>query len=99
MYRLVGFAGLLSFLALAYAFSTSRRAIKLKTVLLGLGLQFGLGVFVLRVEWGRDALQWAGKQVVTLLGYTTAGSSFVFGELGMANGKLGLVFAFSVLTT
>jgi CNT family concentrative nucleoside transporter len=99
MYRLTGFAGLLIFLALAYAFSTARRAIKLKTVLLGLGLQFALGIFVLRVEWGREALQWLGARVVTLLGYSTAGSSFVFGELGIANGKLGLVFAFSVLTT
>ncbi len=99
MYRLMGFAGLLIFLGLAYAFSTSRRAIKLKTVLLGLGLQFALGVFVLRVEWGRTALQWLGAKVVTLLSYSTAGSSFVFGELGISNGKFGLVFAFSVLTT
>ncbi len=99
MYRLVGFAGLLIFLGLAYVFSTSRRAIKLKTVLLGLGLQFGLGIFVLRVQWGREALQWAGAKVATLLGYSAAGSYFVFGELGIPNGKLGLVFAFSVLTT
>ncbi len=99
MYRLVGFAGLLIFIGLAYALSTSRRAIKLKTVLLGLSLQFGLGLFVLRVGWGRAALEWLGAKVVTLLGYSTAGSYFVFGELGVANGKLGLVFAFSVLTT
>ncbi len=99
MYRLVGFAGLLVFLGLAFLFSTSRRSIKLKTVLLGLSLQFALGVFVLRVEWGRTALQWLGAKVVTLLSYSTAGSSFVFGELGIASGKFGLVFAFSVLTT
>ena len=99
MYRLVGFAGLLIFLGLAYTFSTSRRAIKLKTVLLGLGLQFGLGAFVLRVAWGRDVLQWMGGKVVTLLGYSAAGSSFVFGELGISTGRLGVVFAFQVLTT
>ncbi len=99
MYRLMGLVGLLVFLGLAYTFSTNRRAIKLKTVLLGLALQFGLGIFVLRVGWGRDVLQWLGGKVVTLLGYSVAGSSFVFGELGIANGKMGLVFAFSVLTT
>ncbi len=99
MYRLVGLAGLLTFLGLAYAFSTARRAIKTKTVLLGLGLQFGLGIFVLRVDWGQRALQWVAAKVVTLLGYSTAGSSFVFGELGISSGKFGLVFAFSVLTT
>jgi CNT family concentrative nucleoside transporter len=40
------------------------------------------------------------KHVVnSLIGYTQAGSQFVFGELGVQNGKLGFVFATQVLPT
>ena len=53
MGRFTGILGLLTMLALAYAFSTNRRAIRLKTVVWGLGLQFVFAVFVLRIEAGR----------------------------------------------
>ena len=39
MHRYVGFLGMLTMMALAYAFSTDRRAIRVKTVAWGLGLQ------------------------------------------------------------
>jgi concentrative nucleoside transporter, CNT family len=95
MGRFVGVLGILTLLASAYAFSTSRRAIKLKTVLWGLGLQFVFAVFVLDVPWGRDAIRFAGDAATKLLECSVAGSQFVFGDLG----KPGGVFAFSVLTT
>ena len=52
MARFTGILGMLVILALAYAFSTDRKAIKLKTILWGLGLQLLLGVFVLRSTTG-----------------------------------------------
>jgi CNT family concentrative nucleoside transporter len=99
MGRFVGILGLLFMLALAYVFSSDRRAIRVKTLLWGLGLQFLFALIVLRLEWGRRIIQRAGEAVNTLLGYSFAGSSFVFGELGKKNGALGMVFAFQVLTT
>jgi CNT family concentrative nucleoside transporter len=99
MGRFIGILGLLAMLGLAYLLSTNRHAIRLKTVLWGLGLQFAFALFVLRAEWGRRAIQHAGDAVNTLLGYSFAGSSFVFGELGKKDGALGMVFAFQVLTT
>ena len=48
MGRFTGVLGLLVMLALAYLFSTERKAIKLKTVLWGLGLQLSFAIFVLR---------------------------------------------------
>jgi CNT family concentrative nucleoside transporter len=99
MGRFVGVLGLLLMIALAYSFSADRRAIRLKTLLWGLGLQFLFALIVLRLEWGRRVIQRAGEAVNTLLGYSFAGSSFVFGELGKKNGALGMVFAFQVLTT
>lgn len=99
MGRLMGFIGLLTMMSLAYVFSTNRRAIRAKTILWGLGLQFAFALLVLRLEAGRGVIQTAGEAVNRLLAYSFAGSEFVFGELGKSGGKYGLIFAFQVLTT
>src|SRR5437588_2051395 len=99
MGRFTGILGLLVMLGLAYAFSTNRHAIRLKTVAWGLGLQFVFAVFVLRIDAGRQAFQKAGDVVNRLLSYAFAGSQFVFGELGKQGSHLGFYFAFQVLPT
>jgi CNT family concentrative nucleoside transporter len=85
-------------LGLAYVFSTNRRAIRGKTVAWGLGLQFVFAVFVLKIDAGRAAFQWAGDKVTKLLSYSFAGSHFVFGDLANPGSTLGY-FAFGVLPT
>ena len=99
MGRFTGILGLLTMLGLAYAFSTNRRAIRLKTVAWGLGLQFVFAVFVLRIDAGRRAFQKAGDVVNHLLSYAFVGSQFVFGDLGKQGSHLGFYFAFQVLPT
>ncbi|MGC2388122.1 MAG: nucleoside transporter C-terminal domain-containing protein [Candidatus Acidiferrum sp.] len=83
MGRYTGVLGLLAMLGLAYLFSTERKAIKLKTVLWGLGLQLSFAVFVLRFGAGRYLFEKAGYYVNLLLSYAFYGSQFVFGELGL----------------
>ena len=99
MGRFTGLLGLLTMLALAFAFSTNRRAIRVKTVVWGLGLQFVLAVFVLRVQAGEWLFAKAGYGAKHLLDFSYYGSSFIFGELGKQNSSLGLIFAFQVLPT
>jgi CNT family concentrative nucleoside transporter len=99
MGRFTGILGLITMLSMAYAFSTNRRAIRMKTVGWGLGLQILFAIFVLRVSAGRVAFQKAGDVVNQLLSYAFAGSSFVFGTLGERGSKLGFYFAFQVLPT
>ena len=99
MGRLTGILGLLTMLGLAYAMSTNRRAIKLKTVAWGLGLQLTFAFFVLRFEAGRSLFEFLGKIVNGLLGFSFAGSEFVFGELGKKLSSYGFYFAFQVLPT
>jgi len=99
MGRFVGVLGIAVILALAYLFSTDRRAIKAKTVAWGLGLQLALGLFVLRVKSGEWLFQKAGDGAKHLLDFSYVGSAFVFGELGKADSNLGLIFAFQVLPT
>src|SRR5437762_4401622 len=99
MGRFTGILGLLTMLGLAYLFSTNRRAIRLKTVAWGLGLQVAFAIFVLRADIGRRIFQAAGDAVNRLLSYAFAGSSFVFGDLGKRGSQLGFYFAFQVLPT
>jgi CNT family concentrative nucleoside transporter len=99
MGRLIGVLGLATMVSLAWLFSTNRRAIRLKTVLWGLGLQFAFALFVLRFDTGRRILEVAGIGVNKLLGFSFAGSEFVFGELGKRGSSVGFIFALQVLPT
>jgi CNT family concentrative nucleoside transporter len=99
MSRFAGLLGIAVFLSLAYLFSTNRRAIRLKTVLWGLGLQFLFAWIVVRYTFGQNIMAIAGDKVKKLLGYSFAGSSFVFGDLGSNTSHLGFFFAFQVLPT
>ena len=107
-----GLLGIVVLLAVAYAFSTNRRAIRVKTVAWGLGLQFVFALLVIYSNRGQLVMAAIGDVVNRLLAYAFAGSSFVFGNLGLpadpnvklpflpeAWSKIGFVFAFQVLPT
>ncbi len=101
MARFTGILGMLVILAGAYAFSTDRKAIKLKTVLWGLGLQLLLGFFVLRSATGTKLFALLGNGANKLLSFSYAGSEFVFRDIGFPKelSRLGFSFAFQVLPT
>ena len=101
MGRWAGVLGMAVILGLAWLFSTNRKAIKLKTIVWGLGLQLALGIFVLRSSAGRTIFDFLGKYAKKLLSFSYAGSSFVFGDLGLPKevSRLGFSFAFQVLPT
>ncbi|XP_060035459.1 sodium/nucleoside cotransporter 1 isoform X2 [Erinaceus europaeus] len=90
--QLVSFAGVCIFLGLLFACSKHHCAVSWRAVAWGLGLQFVLGLFVIRTEPGFVAFQWLGDQIQVFLGYTVAGSTFVFGEALVKD-----IFAFQVL--
>jgi len=101
MGRFTGILGIGVILGLAWLFSTDRKAIKLKTVLWGFGLQFALGIFVLKSSIGGKVFGFLGSGANKLLSYSYAGSSFVFGDIGLPKelSRLGFSFAFQVLPT
>ncbi|XP_062998714.1 sodium/nucleoside cotransporter 2 [Elgaria multicarinata webbii] len=78
--QLVSLAGYIVLVLILFACSKHHGAVSWRAVFWGLGLQFVLGVFIIRTEPGFQAFQWLGEQIQTFLNYTTAGSSFVFGE-------------------
>ena len=99
MARFTGVLGLLAMLALAYLFSTDRRAIKLKTIAWGLALQIVFAFVVFYSTFGQQLFIRAGNAVSRMLAYAYVGSEFVFGELGKQNSSIGFIFAFQVLPT
>lgn len=99
MIRLTGLIGIVGIVSLAYVFSTDRRAIRLRTILWGLGLQLVFAVMVLRWTFGQRIMSTAGAGVTKLLSYSAAGAEFVFGALGKPGPPTGFIFAFQVLPT
>jgi concentrative nucleoside transporter, CNT family len=97
--RFAGLLGIVVLLSLAYLFSTNRRAIRPKTIVWGLGLQFLFALLVFKWDIGQNAMKVAGDKVTQLLSYSFAGSEFVFGALGARQSNLGFFFAFQVLPT
>ena len=84
-------------IAIGFACSSNRKAIRWKTVAWGLGLQVLFAIFVLRVPAGQALFRWLGALVTGILGYSYIGSQFVFGELGKQHSSLGVIFAFQLL--
>jgi len=95
-----GLLGLISLLGIAFAFSAKRKSIHWKTVGVGLGIQLLLAIGVLKIP----AVQWffnvLGSFFNSILEFTLAGSTFVFGSLmDLDNPNIGYVFAFQILPT
>ena len=82
MERLLSVVGLLAILGGAWALSTNRQAIRVRTVAWGLGLQFALALFVLKVPIGQRIFGWLGEMINALLELSFEGPEFVFGEMG-----------------
>jgi concentrative nucleoside transporter, CNT family len=92
----MGAVGLVVILAVAWFFSTNRRAIRPQLLAWGLGLQLLFALLVLKTPL-RGAFETASKAVEALLRYAEEGSSFLFGPLGKSTGPYGVLFAFQVL--
>ncbi len=98
--RLIGLVGIVMILAVGWAVSHDRKAIDWRVIFTGLALQFVFAIFVLRVPAGQELFRRLGVFVTAVLGFSYAGSSFVFGKIGAPGGgdtNIGVVFAFQIL--
>jgi CNT family concentrative nucleoside transporter len=96
--------GIVAIIALAWVFSENRRAFPWRTVIVGLGLQIGIALLLLKVPVARDILFSLNGVVDALAAATKAGTSFVFGYTGggpapfaVANPAAMSSFAFQIL--
>jgi CNT family concentrative nucleoside transporter len=113
MARLQPVIGLVLIALIAYSLSNNRKAIRLRTIAWGFGLQFLFALIVLKTGAGQRTFEFLGDRIRDLLGFATYGSTLVFGPLGnqpvwakiMENvlGKEGaqysVIFAFQIAPT
>nr|XP_033813233.1 solute carrier family 28 member 3 [Geotrypetes seraphini] len=78
--QLISFGGLVMYVILMFLFSKNPARVKWRPVFWGIGIQFILGLLILRTKPGYDAFDWLGMQVQIFLEYSDVGAKFVFGE-------------------
>ncbi|CAM4103212.1 NupC/NupG family nucleoside CNT transporter [Gillisia hiemivivida] len=93
-----GLLGMASLLLIAFLFSSSRRSINWKTVLIGLGAQMLLAIGVLKITLVKNIFEFVGGIFVLILDFTRAGSEFLLGGM-MDIDSFGFIFLFQVLPT
>ncbi|MGX1111220.1 CNT family concentrative nucleoside transporter [Pseudoalteromonas sp. MBR-15] len=96
MTTFMSLVGIVVLLAIAFAASTNRKAINLRTVGIAFLLQVLIGGFVLFFEVGKNLLASMSKAVSSVIGYANDGISFLFGSLASQD-TLGFIFAIQVL--
>ncbi len=96
MTTLMSLVGIVVLLAIAFAASTNRKAINLRTVGIALLLQVLIGGFVLFFEVGKNVLASMSRGVSSVIGFANDGISFLFGSLASQD-TLGFIFAIQVL--
>ena len=93
-----GFFGIVVLIFITFLISKNKKAVKWKTVFIGLGLQLILAVAVLKISFVKNIFETAGKVFVKILDFTMQGTAFLFGDLVSAD-NFGNVFVFSILPT
>ncbi|KAJ9591156.1 hypothetical protein L9F63_002311 [Diploptera punctata] len=91
--RLKSTLGMTVILLLGFIFSRYPGKIKWQPVMWGLGIQFLLGLLIIRWSVGRFIFQCIGEKAATFLRYGNEGARFVYGHQLIDNG----VFAFQAL--
>lgn len=94
-----GVLGMIALVALAFLFSSNKKAINWKTVGIGLAFQLIIAIGVLKVPFVQKAFEIVGSVFVKVLDFTRAGSKFLFEGLVVDMDTFGFIFAFQVLPT
>ena len=96
MSNLIGLAGIVAILAIAFLFSSNRKAINLRIVAAAFALQVAVATVVLYWDKGRAGIEWLSNGVMAVIGFSKAGIDMVFGPLADTN-IVGFSFAINVL--
>jgi CNT family concentrative nucleoside transporter len=102
MYNLISFIGMFILMGVAWVFSSAKRAVNMRVIAWGLGLQLVFAFFLFLVPVGTKVFLFVNDAVVRVLDSATAGSQFVFGALAAPPGSktsLGFILAFQAFPT
>ncbi|WP_397364818.1 nucleoside transporter C-terminal domain-containing protein [Olleya sp. R77988] len=94
-----GVLGMVALIFISFLFSSNRKAIDWKIVVIGLIFQLIIAIGVLKVEFIKVAFEFVGSLFISVLDFTRAGSKFLFEGLVVDMDTFGFIFAFQVLPT
>lgn len=87
--RLVSVLGLFIMIFLAWLLSVDRRSVPWRVIGWGLALQFIFALFILKTSVGEVLFGAINTLIISLLGFTVEGASFLFGNLVWNNVPVG----------
>ncbi|QZE14280.1 Na+ dependent nucleoside transporter [Halosquirtibacter laminarini] len=93
-----GGLGMLTIILIAWLFSTNRKQVDWKLVIVGISIQIAMAIGILYVPVIQGFFEFFGKVFVKVLDFTRAGSGFLLGDL-LNTDTYGFIFAFQVLPT
>jgi CNT family concentrative nucleoside transporter len=96
MSNLIGIVGIVVILAIAFLFSSNRKAVNLRIVGAAFALQVVIAIIVLYWDAGRSGIAWLSNGVMAVIGFANAGINMVFGPLADSD-IVGFSFAINVL--
>ena len=94
-YSMISILGIILIPLAAYGLSTNRLAINPRTVFGAFIIQASFGFLVLYVPLGKQLLASLADSIASMLSYTKAGTSFLFGRL--VDQDMGFIFALNAL--
>ncbi|MFO7613767.1 MAG: nucleoside transporter C-terminal domain-containing protein [Bacteroidales bacterium] len=95
-----GLLGIAVLIGLGYLLSSNRRAIRWRTILIGLAIQVVIALAVLKVPVVMYFFEFVGKMFIKVLDSSNAGSDFLFKSFVSNEMEIGLInFAFRILPT
>jgi CNT family concentrative nucleoside transporter len=95
-----GLIGMLFLIFLSWLFSTNRKAISWRVVIIGLSVQILLAIGVLQVPFIQVFFEFCGKVFVKIVDFTLEGSKFLFKSLSTGKIEQPLInFAITILPT
>ena len=96
-----GLIGIFTLLFIAFLLSENKKNINIKTIALGLGLQFLFAVFILKTPFGTPIFSFLDQAITTLISFSDSGANFLFTSyidgVGFHPGLIN--FAFKTLPT
>lgn len=98
MEKIISFLGIFVLLLIAYLFSTNKKAINYKTVVMGTLIQIIFAFLVLKFPLGKTFFEFMNDVIIKVISFSIDGAKFVFGSLAESK-NLGFIFAFQVLPT
>ena len=96
MSNYIGIVGIVVILAIAFLFSSNRKAVNLRIVGAAFALQVVVATIVLYWDKGRDGIEFLSNGVMAVIGFSREGIDMVFGPLADTE-VIGFSFAINVL--